>query len=333
MCGSCADSRRKKPALASYSRSQVLKVSAQIAVGLAFGAAILVVAASLMDVDRHELFAAIAAAPGWIAPVSVLALFILFCFGSLRWNGSMSGVLKNTFWQGYWAMLITYPFNSILPARGGDLVRVNMLSTRTGVSRVTILGGEIIDKGMDLCGPLPIIALLLIFAEVPVWVRSGAGLITGVLFLIVVFGFVMRNRVPSESHWLGKWVVKLRQAYVGQSVKRLLVTALVFAPMPWLGESLTLWILGNGCGIPLNPTQAFFVLVAVKVGMVVPTPGGIGSVEAAGATALVFFGAEPAIAFALMLIYRTSQLAAGSLVGAACLGAPVRMESNAVVAP
>ncbi len=309
-----------------------MKRAAQIVLGLAFGAAILVIAAKLMGVNQVQLFAEIRGAPVWIVPVSIATLFILFCAGALRWNGSMQPVLKNTFWQGYWAMLITYPFNSILPARGGDLIRVNMLSVRTGVSRVTILGAEIMDKGMDLCGPLPVIALLLIFGKVPAWVLSGAALIAGVLVLIIAFGFALRTRAPSDAHWLGRALNKLRQVYVGQSTRTLLITAFVFAPLPWIGESIALWVVGNGFGIPLTAVQAFFVLVAIKVGMVVPTPGGIGSVEVAGAAALVFFGAAPAPALALLLIYRTSQLAAGSLVGAACLAAPMRFDLNVVSA-
>lgn len=300
--------------------------------GLAFGAGILFFAGRAMGVKQAQLLTAINSAPLWIAPASVVALFLLFALGALRWNGSLRPVLNHTFWQGYWAMLVTYPFNSILPAKGGDLVRVNLLSVRTGVSRATILGAEIMDKGMDLCGPLPVIALLLVFGQVPAWVLSGATLIAGVLLAIVSFMLVMHRRAPTHGSWLGRMAGKLRQAYVGRSTRSLLITALVFAPLPWVGESAALWVVSNGFGIPLTAVQAFFVLVAIKVGMVVPTPGGIGAVEAAGGTALVFFGADPAQAFALLLIYRTSQLAAGSLIGAASLAVPTRFELNALPA-
>lgn len=309
-----------------------MKRAGQAALGLAFGAAILVLAAKLMGVNEDELMAAIAGAPIWIAPASVAALFILFGFGALRWNGSMRSVLNSTFWQGYWAMLVSYPFNAVLPARGGDLVRVNLLSVRSGgVARATILGGEIMDKGMDLCGPLPVIALLLVFAQVPAWVMSGVALIAGVLAGLIIFMVVMHRRAHSESSWLGRMLSKLRQAYVGRSTADLLVTAFVFAPLPWIGESIVLYIVGNGFGIPLTAVQAFFVLMAIKIGMAVPTPGGIGSVEAAGAAALVVFGADPAQALALLLIYRTSQLASGSLIGAACLAVPTRFEPRHAV--
>jgi uncharacterized protein (TIRG00374 family) len=310
-----------------------VKRAGQIVLGLLLGAGILFVAAKLMGVKQDELVAALKGAPIWISPASVLALFILFGFGALRWNGSMRTVLRITFWQGYWAMLVSYPFNSILPARGGDLVRVNLLAVRTGVSRAKILGGEIMDKGMDLCGPLPVLALLLVFGDVPGWVLNGASLIAGVLALIIVFMFAMHRRAPSsDAHWFGRSVSQLRQAYVGRSARDLIITAFVCAPLPWIGESAAIWVVSNGFGIPLTAVQAFFVLMAVKVGMAVPTPGGIGSVEVAGAAALVFFGASPAGAFALMLIYRTSQLAAGSLIGAASLSAPMRFERHAVPA-
>ena len=302
----------------------------QIVLGLAMGAGILFLAALLMGVGREDLVGAMRGAPIWIAPASALALFLLFALGALRWNCSMQPVLHNTFWQGYWAMLVSYPFNSILPAKGGDLIRVNLLSVRTGVSRATILGAEIMDKGMDLCGPLPVIALLLIFGDVPSWVMSGIALIAGVLAALIAFMVLMRKRAPSQTSWLGRMLGRLREAYVGRSARSLLITALVFAPLPWLGESAAIYVVGNGFGIALTAVQAFFVLVAIKVGMAVPTPGGIGSVEAAGAAALVFFGAQPAQAFALLLIYRTSQLAAGSLIGAVSLSAPMGFQTSTV---
>lgn len=299
--------------------------AARIVFGFALGAGILLLAARLMGVSKEQLLTAVESGPYWTAPASALALFILYVFHTLRWNRSLQPVLGNTFWQGYWAMLITYPLNAVLPAHSGDLIRVNLLSTRTGRSRATILGAEIMDKGMDLCGPLPATALLLVFDQSPSWLNKGVLLILAGLFGIGLFVFLAaRARAPSAATWLGRAMGKLRDAYLGRSASELLLTAGLFASLPWVGEALVLYVIGNGFGVHLTAIQAFCVLVALKVGMAVPTPGGIGSVEAAGAAAMVFFGADPAQALALMLIYRTSQLAAGSVVGAVLLAAPIR---------
>ncbi len=304
---------------------------ARITFGFFAGAAILFVAASLMGVSRQALVDALKNGPWWTAPASAVSLFILYLAHAARWNRSLQPVLGNTYWQGYWAMLITYPLNAVLPAHAGDLIRVNLLSTRTGVSRATILGAEILDKGMDFCGPLPATALLLAFDRSPSWLTKGVGLILLGIFGIALFVVAARARAPSTATWLGRALGKLRDAYLGRDVKQLMLTAGLFASLPWVGEAVVLYVLGNGFGIPLTPVEAFCVLVGLKVGMAVPTPGGIGSVEAAGAAALVFFGAEPAHALALMLIYRTSQLAAGSVVGTGLLALPVRFRRVAAV--
>lgn len=299
-----------------------MKRAGKILLGLLLGASILVVAGWLMGVQPRALVTAIDGAAGWSVPASIGFLFVLFAFGALRWNGSLRPILKHTFWQGYWAMLISYPVNAILPAKGGDLFRLNILSVRSGVSRATILGGEIMDKAMDLCGPLPVIALLLATGLAPSWVGKGALLMVGVLGAIALFMVLMQRRAPSDTTWLGRLHTKVRLAYVGRSLKALAVTAFVFAPLPWIVESAAIFTVAHGFGLAVTPVEAFCVLVALKVGMVVPTPGGIGSVEAAGAAALVFFGAPPAQAFAFLLVYRTSQLASGSLVGAAFIAVP-----------
>ncbi len=306
-------------------RPPVVKNAGKIVLGLALGAGILVAAGWLMDVKPKELVAAIDRAAIWSVPASIGALFVLFALGALRWNGSLRPILRHTFWQGYWAMLISYPVNAILPAKGGDLFRVNVMAVRTGVARATILGGEILDKAMELCGPLPVIAVLLLTGAAPAWLGSGAVLMGGVLAAIAAFVVAMRRKAFSEATWFGRTLGELRQAYVGRKVRDVAVTALVFAPLPWVGESAAIWLVGQGFGVHLTAVQAFCTLVALKVGMVIPTPGGIGSVEAAGATALVFFGVPSAEAFAFLLVYRTSQLASGSLIGAAFITVPVRI--------
>ena len=88
---------------------------------------------------------------------------------------------------------------------------------------------------------------------------------------------------------------------------------------PWLWEALAIFVATRAFGIVISPTHAFCVLVAFNLAMFVPSPGGVGTVEAGGTTALVLFGADHAKALAFMFVYHFAQLVPAVLTGAVIL--------------
>src|SRR6202012_1990802 len=58
--------------------------------------------------------------------------------------------------EGYRAQGVGTMFNAMLPARGGDLLRAQALGSRTGKSRATILGTEVVDRWLDWWGWIPL---------------------------------------------------------------------------------------------------------------------------------------------------------------------------------
>ena len=73
--------------------------------------------------------------------------------------------------------------------------------------------------------------------------------------------------------------------------------------------------------IPFRPQVflAFSVLIGFNVAMVVPSPGAVGTVEAGGTAALVFFGVDQSRALAFMFVYHFTQLLPGIASGVAIL--------------
>jgi uncharacterized membrane protein YbhN (UPF0104 family) len=112
--------------------------------------------------------------------------------------------------------------------------------------------------------------------------------------------------------------------------------ALVVAPLPWLWESAVLCLVGRAFGIELTFAMGFCVLMGFNVAMLVPSPGAIGTVEAGGTAALVFFGVDQSRALAFMFVYHFAQLLPGIVVGVTILiaeGERLFGRSRAVPAP
>ncbi|MGW7613342.1 lysylphosphatidylglycerol synthase transmembrane domain-containing protein [Streptomyces sp. NPDC054766] len=82
---------------------------------------------------------------------------------------------------------------------------------------------------------------------------------------------------------------------------------------------------GRALGLPVSPTHMMIAYLAATVAVaMVPTPGGLGSVEAALIVALVAAGGPVAVATAVVLAYRIITVWLPLLPGALTLGALVR---------
>ena len=83
----------------------------------------------------------------------------------------------------------------------------------------------------------------------------------------------------------------------------------------------------SNLGLPVPPTHIMLAYLAATVAVaLVPTPGGIGSVEAALIVALVAAGGPVALATAVVLAYRIITVWVPLVPGALTLGALVRFK-------
>ena len=110
-------------------------------VGLLLGlAAVGVVAFYREGISQREVLASlhgVALEPLLVAATGAL---ILMALQSLRWWIVMRPLLNLSYGQAFRAMMVGFFFNVLLPARGGDLLRVQYLGKRTGISRAKLLG-------------------------------------------------------------------------------------------------------------------------------------------------------------------------------------------------
>jgi uncharacterized membrane protein YbhN (UPF0104 family) len=129
---------------------------------------------------------------------------------------------------------------------------------------------------------------------------------------------VLRRRLrgaTATDGWKGRFAAGLGAS----SPARLAVTAVLLAALPWAWEAFAIQQVATLAGISLLPLQAFVLLTAFNLAMVVPVPGGLGVHEAASSAVLVSLGVplERAIAFAL--VYHASQLVPYALGGTLAL--------------
>jgi hypothetical protein len=285
------------------------------------GLAVAVVAAYFLDISPAKLAASLKHLSPWAVLACIASSFVMIGFQSLRWHGVMGPLLGLRWGQAYRAQAVGVMFNALLPARGGDLLRVQYLGRRTGKSRAAILGTEIVDRWLDFWGWIPVILVLAIFFPIPRWVFTAVGVFAA---LLLSWGAAMliltrRGYEPEEGSRFGRVYQSLQGGIQAFRSPRTWFLAAVVAPLPWLWEAFFVSQITAAFGIHITMVQAACVLVGWNLAMVVPSPGSVGTVEAGGSAVLIYFHADPARAMAFMLVYHLAQLLPGIILGIAIL--------------
>jgi FemAB-related protein (PEP-CTERM system-associated) len=210
--------------------------------------------------------------------------------------------------------------NNVLPARGGDLFRIDRVARRYNVARATVVGGELHDMWIDKMGWLSAIAALLIFEPAAAWMTNVA-MVLAALFACIVLATLALARLPSTSLARTPQVLRnVHDAFANRSLGRLVLIALFISPLTWLVETWTIHASLNAAGVALSPLQAFTVLSAINIAAIVPTPANSGAFEASGGAALIAAHVSPAFATAYILIYHVTQVIVSAVIGGAWLG-------------
>lgn len=202
-------------------------------------------------------------------------------------------------------IVVGYMGNTVLPARGGELLRTLLLGGRTGASRVTILGTILAERLLDI---LALLAMLLVLAFVTATdVGSSSQLaLAAAIVLLGVMGLLLlgwrlghSGRLRSLSSRVAALTLASRNLLSAQGAMLALLTTVV-----WLGEGCIYWLVAQALAIQLDFLQGCFLVVLSSLAATIPAaPGYAGTYDAAiqfGLSAM-HVRAGPAVAFGLLV--------------------------------
>jgi uncharacterized protein (TIRG00374 family) len=278
--------------------------------GLFAGLSVALVAGYLLGVKPRVVLGHLGSVSPWALVGCIASAYVILGLQSLRWYSVMRPVIGLRYGQAYRAQIVGTMFNAILPARGGDLLRVQYLGRRTGKSRAAIFGTEIVDRWLDWWGWIPAFVVMLAFASPPTWMWKVLGVFGGSLsvWALVMVLLTQSGYTPRAGSRLARIYVPLKRGLEAFRAPRTWLIAFGLAPLPWLWETFVLASVAPMFGIHLTLVSAFCVLVAFNLASVISSPGAVGTVEAGGTAALVYFGVDQSRALAFMFIYHFAYL-------------------------
>jgi glycosyltransferase 2 family protein len=201
---------------------------------------------------------------------------------------------------------VGYMGNTVLPARGGELLRILLLGQRTSARRREVLGSIIAERVLDA------IALVILFVSLT-WARVGGSpagqrpawiaVAAGVALVTVLAGYIaLRRRGRFERFAIAVRPVARasRLLFWRLGLALLLVTIGV-----WFVEGTILWLIGQSLNLDLTLIEATFVVVFTSFFLLIPAgPGYIGTFDGALAVALHALKIKGGGAVAFILLAR-----------------------------
>lgn len=267
--------------------------------------------------------------------LSILMGYAAFISRGIRWNYLLEplGKKANT-WNAIHAISMGYFANAVVP-RAGELIRCTSLKSTDDIPLERLIGTVVLERVIDAFMLLSIIGFTFIiqlgnlqqfFAETMSGSSGGEegtwGLKTillGGLILVVILLFLLRRRIQElpifakvREVWQGfkegfKSLSKLEKkwAFIGHtlfiwSMYYLMIYVVVFA-LP-ATEHITI-------------SMGFFIMVAGGMGMVIPSPGGIGSYHYLVMMACVVLGIAQADGLSFATLVHGGQMVMTFLAG------------------
>jgi uncharacterized membrane protein YbhN (UPF0104 family) len=240
-----------------------------------------------------------------IVAVAVLVYGVATVARGWRWHRIMRQArIPHSRADAYALLPVGYMGNTVLPARGGELLRMFLLAGRGDAMRREVLGSIVCERLLDAATLVGLFAALTWagVAGTPLGQRPAlvavlalaAALAAVRVYLALrrrgrldAFAERVRPLVRAGRPLLGRGGVMLAAATVGI----------------WMLEALVLWLLGQSLSLGVSPLGACFVLVLSAFLSLVPAaPGYIGTYDAAiifGLKGLGITGAQ-AVGFALL---------------------------------
>lgn len=205
----------------------------------------------------------------------------------------------------YMLCVVGYACNNVLPARGGELLRIYLMGQRSGARKREVLGTVLAERVLDAVS----LALLLVILSVGRVAGSSPGdsrTLAAVGALVVVSTVFVIAMLLHRGERLQRVMGLLRPI---MAASRRLVSPygailLVVTMGIWALEGTIFWMIGRSLGIAITPWEGLFVLVLSGFFTLIPAaPGYVGTFEAGVLVGLSRLGVSggTAVAFALLV--------------------------------
>jgi glycosyltransferase 2 family protein len=216
--------------------------------------------------------------------------------------------------------------NSLFVGSSGEAGRVLLMSRLTGIPSASVLATVVLERAVDLCGFLTLLAWAALLFPVP---RGAALGVSTALTIVVAIALArwLRNRCAPRrvsngacSHTLAARAQRYAQHVFASTreiaTRRRVSIAIALTLLDWCSELASYSLIARAAGFPMGVRGSLLALLAVNVGFLVRvTPGNVGVFELVYATVAHYLGLPYGLALAVALMLHLVQDVPTALLG------------------
>jgi uncharacterized protein (TIRG00374 family) len=289
----------------------------------------------------------------WLLASIAISLFV-FVIRALRWVWILRPVGQVPFFPAFRATAIGFAANTVLPARAGEVLRPALLARERGLPFPALLASILFERVLDALAQLVFLGLAL---AGPDGARMGslgsgrvrilaaavaAGAVAVALFAVVwrdaterVFVRTFRILPERLRPAAGRMAHTFLDGFASLRTPRLALLVGAGSIAMWLTINIQIYCVMRAFGLELPLSAAYVVTTAAVLGLIVPTPGGVGGYHAAVQFALTdVFQVPIATATGVALIAHAVSFVPISIIGFGLFAAsPARKQGLTGLAP
>jgi len=208
--------------------------------------------------------------------------------------------------------------NSLFVGSSGEAGRVLLMSRLTGIPSASVLATVVLERAVDLCGFLTLLAWAAVLFPVPRGVKFGVSAALTILALIVLArrlrtrcatrGVVGSARSHSLAARAQRYVRHVFESTRDIATTRRVSIAIALTLLDWFSELTSYSLIARAAGFPLGVRGSLLALLAVNVGFLVRvTPGNVGVFELVYATVAHSLGLPYGLALGVALMLHLVQ--------------------------
>jgi len=243
---------------------------------------------------------------------------------AVRWQWLMRPTVRTRFMDIFKATMIGLAANNVLPARGGDVLKIYLISKWDKISKTvlaSILGMDKIFEGLTI---LILFGAMSLHSTFPEWVQKGTlivSIIITVMLAVSIMLLIHHRRTPTEREGeLGKFSLLAKRLGSGLGIlsnKWLVLSTLLLSLVICTTQIFVIWCCQMAFGQQLDIWVPVLVYVAINLAIIVPSaPSGVGPFEVAAVLAYSWLGTRAEIGFDIALMYHAIQFIPITLIGA-----------------
>lgn len=269
-------------------------------------------------------------------PNIIVLLLLIYIIGmflrTIRWKLIIEQNDKINIILIFKALVLGYMINNLIPAKMGELARVEYLKRTKGLRRSFLFGTIMIERSMDVLLVITFLAFSLIFSQSIRNVFAYNQWIIYLLLFVVLF-FIYFMLKPNSIKWFFRFLPNKLKKKLGNITdsfttailfinnKQFLFSTIIYSLMIWCLTLISVYLILKGLSVTLPFYAYFFIIAAGVLGMVIPsTSGGIGVYHAIATGSLLVFGVEPATALTFSIISHSIDFFPGIILGGILFG-------------